>query len=819
MTIVQSVGPSERVAAYEVADDQLATGSTFGGPKIVMTIKATGAIERVFASDLGKTVFGTVVLRHYDDRVGMHLVQEDPGQFSIHSAHQQHRYGLPNGVAVLEDLFVLSGAPKDGHTVDPPAAYYAIELRNTTSVGVDTPAQEVVMSTYAFADLRGDTERDIVGEYRAAERAIVAWNASAPDCVRVFSATSEPASHEISGDYGRAVASTTPGTLSGNGGAGNDPLGVLHIRSRIAPGATVRFAFILTFSGRGKRAALRSLRECPDPNTALARTRAYYDDVLARSRVLTPNPNVNRGVLWAKANMLRVMLESPTGWCAVNDPSRSNNSVGRDTCWFAYGADYLVPEFARASLLAYVRLQQKSGMVVEYYDIRNGHTADYGLNINDNTPLLVLALWHHFNTTGDRAFLEEAYPAAKKAADYILSQRNAEGLVWCSATGTANQGIVGWRNVIPNYQLSGATTEVNSECYAALDTVSQMARAIGEHDESRRYADEALKLREAINTHLRNPGNGLYYLSIDIDGQPRTDVTCDLVFPVMFGVAPDDVAAGIIARLSDRDFWTEAGIRTAPRDAPNYTPNGGWGLLGGVWVGVTFWYARAAAKYQPAFMDHALATSFRNYSRDPKKNNTVPGQFSEWLHGETLVNEGMMLSPWFPPRYLWAAIEGVAGLQAGGDSVRCWPNLAPDWKWMGVQDLLYRGHHITWFAVRMPELQMYTNFHFQESSPYVAYDEDISSSVHVTGGLSVALGLRQGADLLLFVGNTDDRTTTAALALDAKIEGAYRWRVFNSFIGRWEESTELVSAESLRTGIAIQVERSGFWVLDLKQAV
>jgi hypothetical protein len=131
MTIVQPVGPSERVATYEVADDQVATGSTFGGPKIVMTIKATGAIERVFSSDLGKTVFGTVVLRHYDDRVGMHLMQEDPGQFSIHSAHQEHRYRLPNGVAVFEDLFVLSGAPANGHAADPPAAYYSLDLHNT----------------------------------------------------------------------------------------------------------------------------------------------------------------------------------------------------------------------------------------------------------------------------------------------------------------------------------------------------------------------------------------------------------------------------------------------------------------------------------------------------------------------------------------------------------------------------------------------------------------------------------------------------------------------------------------------------------------
>ena len=96
------------------------------------------------------------------------------------------------------------------------------------------------------------------------------------------------------------------------------------------------------------------------------------------------------------------------------------------------------------------------GMAVEYFDIRTGKSEDYGLNINDNTPLLVLALWHHYNVTGDRAFLERVYPQAKRMAKYILSQRNEQGLVWCSSGGTFERGIVGWRNVIPDYRLSGA---------------------------------------------------------------------------------------------------------------------------------------------------------------------------------------------------------------------------------------------------------------------------------------------------------------------------------------------------------------------------
>jgi hypothetical protein len=549
----------------------------------------------------------------------------------------------------------------------------------------------------------------------------------------------------------------------------------------------------------------------------LQRTKQHYHETLSTAVLLTPSPQVNHGVLWAKANILRILTKAPSGWCFVNDPTRSNNSVARDTCWMAYGADYFLPEFARVSLLAYVELQEKSGMVVEYYDIRTKKTADYGLNINDNTPLLILALWHHYGASGDRPFLERVYPAAAKAARYIVSQENEQGLVWCTADGSSDYGIIGWRNVIKNYRLSGATTEVNSECYAALDTMTRMARELGKHDDAAEFAAAAAKLKEAVNTHLFNPDNGLYYLNIDLDGAPRSDITSDLVFPVMFGVAPEETAARIIARLSDQDFWTEGGMRTSPRDAPYYSPDHGYGLLGGVWVGVTFWYAFAAARFSPEFMDDALATSFHNYSRAPRKNNTVPGQFSEWLDGETLVNRGMMLSPWFPPRYVWAAIEGACGFSTVANGIRCRPHLAPNWQWLGVQNLPHRGRSLTWFAVRQPELKLFANFHPQESDPYVALTDDLSDDVHVTGDAACALGLQQDGHVVLLVGNTEERTITTALRVTRDLPGSYRCRIYDSLVGRWITRDDLLTGERLRQGITVQVERKGFCLYDLQQ--
>ncbi len=786
----------------------MAAGSTLGSPKAALIIKATGAIEKFYSIDAGKSVFGTLLLHHWDQETGIALIPMQ-GEFVIHPHHQEHRFSLFNEVSVNEDIFVRSGTPQ-ADRVDPPAAYYIVELRNDTQ-------RDVRIATYASLQLRGETAHDVSSRYDSKNRALIAWNESDPQLMRAFVCSAEPDSYEVTLSYGKASASRFPGLLANRTlKNANEPLGIFHLSHVLKPAERKRFFFLLTLSPHGGAGLRTELKAALPADQALEQTRAHYARVLGRAVVMTPDSEVNRGVLWAKANMLRTELLGPTGWCFVNDPTRSNNSVARDTAWFAFGSDYITPEFSRASLLWYVKHLEKTGMVIEYYDIRTGKTEDYGLNINDNTPLLILALWHHYNTTGDEQFLGSVYPAALKAARYLLSQRNDRGLVWCDATGTSDWGIIGWRNVIANYRLSGATTEVNSESYAALKTISHMARVLERHDESAEFAQHAEELRRQINQHLLDRETGLYYLNIDIDGSARSDITSDLVFPLIFDVADDETTARIINRLSVPEFWSDAGIHTVPRNAINYGPTHGYGLLGGVWVGVTFWYAFAAARFNPEFMAYALAVSFKHYSTDPRRNNTVPGQFSEWLHGETLANQGMMLSPWFPPRYLWAAIEGAAGLDLSGGTPSVYPKLSPTWKWLGVRNVPYRGHDLSWFAVRAPELRMYVNQQLDESVQYDQYDEDVTQNVHVTGADAVAIAFRSEQRLVVLVGNTSDRAILTAVRFDLDVAGSYFVRQFNSLREAWTDQG-LVRAEELSRGLPTELDDRGFCVLELRQ--
>ncbi len=794
--------------AYILEDEQMALGSTLGAPRCSVVLKPTGAIAKVYSPDAGYDFFGAVAVHYWDRRSKVRLASRS-GAFHIHPERQDHVYELDNGVHVHEQVFPYNYDGSDGSGVPMPAVYYRVHFTNQTTAPVSFDA-------YGLCELRGNTSPDVLAEFDAGMAGIVAWNRSAPNQARLFGSLASLSSWETGDDRGKFVARTSPGSLSNSASAaGPDPVGALHVAIDLLPGQDLWVDFVCILSGESREGLLAAHSQCPTGAEALERTSAYYWKYLSRSILRTPDHDVNRGVLWAKANMLRVQTYAPTGWCFTNDPARSNNSVGRDTAWMSFGADYLDHHFAHESLAAYFRLQEPNGKIVEYYDVRNDKWDDYNLNVNDNTPLAVIALWHHYAVTGNERFLEECYPRAIRAMEYMLSQRNAQGLVWCTSTETADWGIVGWRNVIEGYRISGASTEVNSECYAALNALAEMASLLGDEPASSKYREAAAALYTAINRHLVNPANGLYYLTIDVDGLPRTDVTSDLVFPVLFGVAPPDRAARIIGALSDAAFWTDAGIRTVPRDDLIYGPTNGYGLLGGVWVAVTFWYAFAAAKYNPSFMAKALSESFRHFSSDPRRNNTVPGQFSEWLHGETLVNQGMMLSPWDAPRYLWAAIEGAGGLDVHGKDAKLNPCLATEWRWLTAVNVPFRGKSIAWIAMRMPDgLHVLTTSELGSDAHLTTYAHDVTDSVQVADPLATLVAFAADGKVTVFVGNSGPQAVTTATAFAKRPDNGYAVRSFSTVWNDWRD-LGIVGPSDIYDGIVLVIDAGGFALLEM----
>jgi glycogen debranching enzyme len=850
----QAREPSDALPVYHLPGDGLSMGASLGNGHCWITTKGRGAVDGFFSTDLGRTVIGAVLVRY--SGLGSRLVfsgehktstsqdafvqlrPEEPGAVEIHPAYQRFTFVLPDSLRVRQTTFVprrMPAAAESGHRDDPAVAYQVVELRNEGE-------QRRSLRIYGFAQLRGDTPPDIQAHYDEQHGALVACNASQPNWVRVFGATVPVSAYETTTDASQVYDISHLCPLDNHTDAsGGHVLGALQVNVELAPGEQRRFAFVAAFSQQGKAAALRTFAAARHADQALEETTFACAEAVRPAEVITPDPIINEGALWAKVNMLRVMADYPTGPAFTNDPSRSSAVVGRDTFWFVYGCDHLRSAFSCGLLDAFATRQEANGKIIEYYNAVTGATDDYGLNINDNTPLFILAVNHHWRSAGHRDCLERWYPAVVKAARYIVSQMDDRGLVFCTATGQEVRGIIGWRNIIPNYRISGAVTEVNAECAAALRAAGHLAENLGHTAEADEFREAAERLTAAINQHLINPDNGLYYLTLDVDGLARTDVTADEVFPVIFRVAPEDVGFRIVSRLNVSDFWTEGGLRTVSAESPDYDPGGHWGLLGGVWPGMTWWYAFAASSYHPGGMVRALRTSFEHYARAPKIHNTVPGQFSEWFDGESLVNRGMRLSPWEAPRYLWAAVEGICGVMLRPDpeppQVR--PLLPLEWKWVGLRNLPYHSGTISYFAARLgapgpaaqqPDavlptgeesgllMQLYASAPIQMVKGHAVetYDEDISDLIGIHNEALRVIAFTRPGEIIVCVGNTAPRTSVGAVELDAVLTPDCHCHVhlYNSERGMWSHGD--ISHVSDLAHVALVIEAQGFRILSLR---
>ena len=199
-------------------------------------IKATGAIEKIYSGDYGKTAIGTVVPHHWDETTGIPLTAL-AGTFRLHPEHQEHSFRLSNGIAVHEDIFVLSTKPRAGR-VDPPAVYLDDDA-------LQPDGRHPNGGTYAFAQLRGDLGHDVESAFDKRRNAIVAWNTSDPSFARVIACSETVTSWETTMDHGKAIAPLSPGMLAGSAQSpATDPLGVLHLRHTLEPNEHVTFTFI-----------------------------------------------------------------------------------------------------------------------------------------------------------------------------------------------------------------------------------------------------------------------------------------------------------------------------------------------------------------------------------------------------------------------------------------------------------------------------------------------------------------------------------------------------------------------------------------------
>jgi hypothetical protein len=135
---------------------------------------------------------------------------------------------------------------------------------------------------------------------------------------------------------------------------------------------------------------------------------------------------------------------------------------------------------------------------------------------------------------------------------------------------------------------------------------------------------------------------------------------------------------------------------------------------------------------------------------------------------------------------------------------------------MGVQHVPYRGRRLTWFVARVPDVQVYANFHFQGSVPYTAFDADITDRVQAIGDNICVVAFRDDTHMLICVGSTADHAVTTAVCIHDSLSGSYRVRGYHSIVAEWMDEG-LLPAARLASGLALHIGAKGFYLLDLRQ--
>ncbi len=822
-------GYAARLPAYFLSESELGMGASFGNSVLWIHTKGNGAIERVFSNEIGRSLLGGVSVRYaaHARLFGSDLSPADVGRqaetytgifpangsrrFEIHPAYQRTSFELAGVLSVEETTFLPFGACPAG-TKDPPMVYIIVSIRNDDAI-----AHPVRLS--ASAMLRGTTPPDVRAAYDEQNGALLAFNASHPEWVRVLGFSEKPTAYGANLDIGAAYDPSRVRCASDNVDAQGDLIGHLQLDFTMEPQERREIALAIHVCASGTAQALSAYSAGVPAARMLAQTIEQLENQLRCARVLTPDQVINEGALWSKVNMRRVMASYSTGRGFTNDPGKYAYVVVRDCAWFVYGNDHFLPNFSQDVLDNIASRQYASGKMPEYFDADDGSVEDYGLNINDDTPLYILAVNHHSRASGDVDWLTRIYPSVARAARYIISQMDDRGLVFCTANDPRGGvwTIAGWRNIIAEYKINGAVTELNAECVAALRAASHLAENLGGHeDDAREFARASERMKVAMEQHLINPDNGLYYLNIDVEGNPHTDVTGDEIFPVIMRACSDDVAFRILTRLNYPDFWTAAGLRTVSRYDPRFDPAASSGLLGGVWPGLTWWYAFGAARYHPQVMVNALRSSFAHYGTQPKQNNTVPGQFSEWFDGESLENRGMRLSPWEPPRFLWAAIEGVCGLVLRPDIPRVSPLIPAHWSWVGLRELPFQGSLLSYFIVREPSagFRIYSTTPVDSDWELMLYERDVSDLVRIYADGVVVIALARDSGAVLLLGNSTPQTVHAPVTMQNLLPVSLRLHVrgYDSERRKWEDAGELTMEEF--SGKAVTIEAGGFRLVE-----
>jgi cellobiose phosphorylase len=224
-----------------------------------------------------------------------------------------------------------------------------------------------------------------------------------------------------------APAAVQTGQLSGSIASGWQPIGAHQVRACLQPGEQVKIIFVLGYYENpeddkfdppgsqtlNKRLVKPVIDRYLDPGSveaAFQSLRAYWDGLLEKLQVATPDDHTNRMVnIW---NAYQVMITFNISRSASFFESGIGRGMGfRDSNQDLLGFVHLIPERARQRILDLAATQMRDGGAYhQYQPLTKRGNNDIGSGFNDDPLWLVLAVAAFIKETGDWSILDELVP-------------------------------------------------------------------------------------------------------------------------------------------------------------------------------------------------------------------------------------------------------------------------------------------------------------------------------------------------------------------------------------------------------------------------
>ena len=426
--------------------------------------------------------------------------------------------------------------------------------------------------------------------------------------------------------------------------------------------------------------------------------------------VITPDERLNTAFRWAKVGIDKGLATNPllgtglvAGFRTSGDSERPGFAwfFGRDALWTTL-ATTATGEFATTrTALEFLRRYQRqdgkipheisqSASIVPWFD-----QYPYAWASADATPLYVIAHADYFRATGDREFLDRAWPSIVSAYRFSAN------------TDTDKNALIENTNVGHGWVEGGALSPAHEEIYlqglwvAASRGIAELAEAMKDAalaSAARAGADATQAAMEATywradrgfyafatalprrSPPIAEPGPNRVTRQARLDAlrnAPLVDEDTVLAaVPLWFGAARDDRAQSEIDHLGSAAMATDWGARLLSNGSALYDPLSYH--YGSVWPLFTGWAATGAYRYgrphvgYQALMANALLTYVG-----------ALGDVTELLSGDfaTPFGRSSHHQIWSEAMVIAPVVRGLLGIETtdAGGALRLAPTLPANW--------------------------------------------------------------------------------------------------------------------------------------------